>query len=192
LDTSSYKMVTGSRTIGNTNYTFSSSGVLISTNKTYGEGTYKVGSTIPAGEYILLCNSKYSGYFARYTSSTYSDIIDNDNFGTFTYATVKNGEYFELNRAIAYPVSKVGKISNIISIKNSDGSYKEGTYKIGTDIPSGEYKLTCNSKYSGYFARYTSSANSDIIANDNFATFTYATVLPGEYFTVNRAAFKLA
>ena len=64
----------------------------------------------------------------------------------------------------------------------------DGTYKVGTDIPAGTYKLTCTSNYGGYWARLSDASGEmgAIIANDNFSTTTYVTVLSGEYLELTR------
>jgi hypothetical protein len=44
--------------------------------------------------------------------------------------------------------------------------FGEGVYKVGTDIQPGEYKADVPAGGHGYWARLSSSNNSDIIAND--------------------------
>ena len=74
------------------------------TPKQYGEGMYKVGTDIPAGEYRLTATSD-SGYWEVTASSAAdADIIGNDNFGGSTYVTVSEGQYLKLNRCYAEPV----------------------------------------------------------------------------------------
>ena len=66
------------------------------------EGTYKVGSEIPAGEYKLTTTTSVSGYYAILKDSSGTDnIIANDNFDNQSYVTVKDGQYLELNRCKA-------------------------------------------------------------------------------------------
>ncbi len=66
------------------------------------EGTYKVGSEIPAGEYKLTTTTSVSGYYAILKDSSGTDnIITNDNFDNQSYVTVKDGQYLELNRCKA-------------------------------------------------------------------------------------------
>ena len=62
-----------------------------------------------------------------------------------------------------------------------------GTYKVGTDIPAGEYKLTAESNTYGYGeVTASSAAAADIIDNDNFEGSTYLTVTDGQYLTIKR------
>ncbi len=74
-------------------------------NDIYSEGTYKIGSDMPAGEYKLTPTSSLGGYYAVLSDSTGEDnIITNDNFENQTYVTVSEGQYLELSRCQAEPV----------------------------------------------------------------------------------------
>lgn len=73
-----------------------------------------------------------------------------------------------------------------MSTKVLSGRVDEGQYKVGSDIPSGEYALFTSSG-SGYFCVSSDANSNDIIYNDNFPTNTFITVYDGEYLTLNRA-----
>lgn len=63
----------------------------------------------------------------------------------------------------------------------------EGTYKVGTDIEPGEYKLTATTSVPGYWeVTNSSSPDADIVGNDNFNGNAYVTVSEGQYLTLNR------
>lgn len=63
----------------------------------------------------------------------------------------------------------------------------EGTYRVGTDIEAGEYKLTSDAGTSGYWQVTNSSApDADIVGNDNFEGSAYVTVTDGQYLKLNR------
>lgn len=67
--------------------------------KTTGEGMFKIGKHLPAGEYKLKpTSSDYSGYYCVYNDSRHDDIDDNDNFSGSAYVTVRNGQYLTLSR----------------------------------------------------------------------------------------------
>lgn len=71
---------------------------------------------------------------------------------------------------------------------------KAGMYKVGTDIPEGEYLLVADSFVPAYFQVTKDSSGSleSIISNDNFEGSRYVTVLAGQYFEVKNAKFTPA
>ena len=72
-------------------------------------------------------------------------------------------------------------------------SISDGTYKVGTDVVAGEYRLTANSGTRGYWkVTLSSGANADIVDNDNFEGSTYLTVSDGQYLTLSRCTAELA
>ena len=139
--------------------------------KGYKEGMYKVGSDIPAGEYVLFADKSENGYYERDEDSGGDSIIDNDNFSTFIYVNFKEGEYAKIVNARAIPSAEVTE-----SLAK-DGITK-GTYKVGKDIEAGEYKITTETDT--YWER--TDKNGEIIDNDNFTNNAYVTVKAGEYF----------
>ncbi len=71
----------------------------------FGEGTYRVGVDIEAGEYRLTATTSVPGYWAVTNSSAPdASIIGNDNFNGSTYVTVQDGQYLELSRCLAEKV----------------------------------------------------------------------------------------
>lgn len=145
-----------------------------------GEGTYKVGTDIAAGEYNLMCNSTYGGYYSINRDSTGSlySIINNGNFSYNAIVKVEDGQYLELSRCTLSPISEMPLID-----------YTQGTmFKIGYQLPAGEYKLQSNSEYGGYYAVLTGLTGSiyDISTNDNFHGQTYITVQDGQYLELSR------
>jgi len=144
----------------------------------YNEGQYKIGSDIPAGEYVILSSDGYSGYFCVSSDANGNDILFNDNFEINSIITVKKGEYLELSQCIAFPSKEFYK-DNTINLDNF------GTMlKVGYDIPAGEYKLRTNGS-DGYYCIYPNSRHNDIIANDNFKNSSYVNVKKGQYLVLN-------
>lgn len=73
------------------------------------------------------------------------------------------------------------------------GTYGDGMYRVGTDIPAGEYKLTASSGTLGYWeVTNSSTADADIVGNDNFSGSTYVTVSNGQYLKLERCVAKPA
>lgn len=149
----------------------------------YYSGMYKVSVDIPAGAYILYPNSSsISAYMCISSDSNQDDIIDNDNFDGQVYVQIESGQYFELNRGYAIPYSMTEPLSAI-------GALSDGMYKVGRDIPAGEYKVNASSeRYSGYWCIYSKPLGKgcEIISNDNFKSSTYVTVRDGQYLYISR------
>lgn len=144
----------------------------------YEEGTYKVGTDIPEGEYILLTRNG-QGYFSVSSDSTgtIDSIICNDNFSSNTIITVSNNQYFEIVGAIAIPIEQEPAVS----------FPGEGMYKAGLHFKSGEYKVVADG--SGYIEVASDSLHQmdSIISNDNFEGEKYITVSDGQYLTMVNA-----
>lgn len=149
------------------------------------EGMYKIGEDIAAGEYKLFSLSNAGAYMEITSDSTGSldSIVANDNFDTFTYIAVDNGQYLNLKRACAISVDDIEPYQLI------DDMYVEGTYLVGYDMPAGEYELEASSTVDGYWERSSDCSHTfdSIIANDNFDNSCYVTVYDGEYFKLTRA-----
>lgn len=148
----------------------------------YKEGTYKVGTDIPSGEYCIYSTSNISGYYSVNADSKGDSIIGNDNFVYNAFLTVSDGQYLELSRAIAVPVSEIDGVTYKIDTSGS------GTFRVGIDIPAGEYKLSSEGQdYSGYYCVYNNSEpDTKIVSNDNFEGQTYITVSDGQYLLLSR------
>ena len=147
----------------------------------YDAGMYKVGTDIPAGEYILEPSAMAYYQVATDSTGTLESIVSNDNFSGTRYITVSDGQYLTLTGCTAYPASYV-----------SDGTIKNdnlsgGMYKVGVDIEAGEYKVTPDG--SGYYEVDSSSAGTldVIVANENFSSDVYVTVADGQYIKLSRA-----
>lgn len=152
-------------------------------------GTYKIGVDLPEGEYVFLA-TKGMGYIEVASDSTgeLSSIISNDNVTGHTYITVNEGEYLKLRSGEAYAVSEAP------SLIPEDGVYKDGTYIVGKDIPSGEYKVTVNSTMGmGYIEVASNSRGTldSIITNDNLMEDSYITVQDGQYLKLSGAEIKV-
>lgn len=143
--------------------------------KAYDAGMYKVGSDIPAGEYRLIATS--TGYLqvSSDSSGNMGSIVTNDNFDTNAIVTVADGQYLKFERAQAYPIAESPKVD----------TNQPGTFKIGTDLPAGEYKISSNGM--GYVEVSSNSSGNSIVNNDNFSGESYITVADGQYLKLVRA-----
>lgn len=154
----------------------------------YGPNTYKVGIDIPPGEYMIVqYYEDRNGYMCVSSDSNGNDIIDNAIIKNYHFIKVSSGQYLEISNAIAVSAENY-KIPNI-----NTAQLKEGMYRVGVDIPGGEYKVTAtSSSASGYYAIYnTASADRDIEDNDIFETSSYVTVRDGQYLELNNCTASL-
>ena len=142
-------------------------------------GTYKVGTDIPAGEYLVFADD--IGYIesAKDSTGNIESIIFNENLDdSHSYVTLHDGEYFKLQGANMFPVDKAP------SVTPKDGEYDDGMYRVGVDIPAGEYKLILDSDTDmGYYGVSKDSTHQldSIITNENVQADTYLTLSDGQY-----------
>ncbi len=142
-------------------------------------GTYKVGTDIPSGEYLVFADDM--GYIesAKDSTGNLESIIFNDNLDdSHSYVTLHDGEYFKLQGAYMYPIDKAP------SVIPKDGEYEDGMYRVGIDIPAGEYKVILDDDTGmGYYEVSKDSTHQldSIITNENVQADTYLTVSDGQY-----------
>ncbi|MBQ8033037.1 MAG: hypothetical protein IJ266_03690 [Elusimicrobiaceae bacterium] len=102
-----------------------------------------------------------------------------------------------LAESLGLNVAWDGKTATVVLTSPDAGqktSFGEGMYLVGKDIPAGTYLLTCNDpKWGAYWSRNSDATGEygTIIANDNFETTSYVTVVAGEYFKLSRATAVL-
>ena len=147
-------------------------------SNTYNSGQYKVGTDIPAGEYVIFANSG-AGYFCLSSDSNGNDIITNNNFKYNSIISVLDGEYLALSRSYAVPIDEV----QTLPLDEAD------MLKVGMHIESGEYKLTADGG-KGYYCVYNDGRQDDIEANKNFESSAYVTVKDGQYLLLSRCSFS--
>ena len=148
---------------------------------TYEASTYKVGTDIPAGEYVVYADN-FMGYaeVASDSSGKLESIITNNNFSYNMIITIEDGQYFKLTGCYAVPLEENPPV-------DASG---EGTFKIGTHLQAGEYKIEVSKNNSvgyGYVQVSSDSTGifSSIISNDNFEGSKYITVSDGQYLTLS-------
>ena len=86
--------------------------------------------------------------------------------------------------------TSVNTNSNSSESNSSNQVYTDGTYKVGSDLPAGEYKFTQTSSYGGYVERSSDSSMEleSIISNEATTKkdeTVYVTVEDGEYLKIN-------
>lgn len=149
----------------------------------YSASMYRVGTDIPAGDYYAVVeNSKRGGgYYCKYSDSTQDDIEDNGNFDSFTFFRCYDGQYLELTRC------RITSIENAPVYSTSSGIYGVGTYRVGIDMPAGEYKfIATKNNYDGYYCVYNDITYDSIDNNGIFENVAYYTVKNGQYLRLDR------
>lgn len=117
--------------------------------------TYRQAST-------KLESSGKGGYYCVYPDTSKSEILENDNFSSVNYINLEDGQCIELSRC------SMVEIAYATPTSTPSG---DGMYKIGFDIPAGEYKLSATDDR-GYYCIYdNSSVTRDIQENDNKSSF---------------------
>jgi hypothetical protein len=171
-------------------------GTVVTTGNTkndgiYREGMYAVGTDIEPGEYYIYCSNNVGCYFAVYkdSSGTIDSIIANENITSFAFVTVEKGQYLQVKRGNFIDSSKA-----VLPKAGPNGFYVAGMYRVGIDIPAGEYKIVADTGDMAYVAVYKDSSNtmSSIVANEIFENSYYISVVDGQYLYIKRGAFKLA
>ena len=72
-------------------------------------------------------------------------------------------------------------------------TYKAGMYKVGSDLPAGEYFVTSKGSLAYVEVASDSTGTLDsIITNENLSSFMFVTVSDGQYLTVKGATFVAA
>ncbi|MBQ9487707.1 MAG: hypothetical protein IJU91_07925 [Selenomonadaceae bacterium] len=140
----------------------------------YPPNQYKIGADIPAGEYLAVGQ----GYIELKREPTgSSDIVINDNFVNYRYFECRNGEYLRTEGNVKfYPVTADTKI------KVDLNKIEPGHYKVGRDIPAGEYKMALES--GGHFSVYGNAHDRNILTNGftNNPETRYVKLSDGQYF----------
>lgn len=152
----------------------------------YGPSVYKVGVDIPAGEYKVYPEGG-RGYFGICRDANCDQIIRNENFSGQMYINISNGQFLDLTRCYAVPVSEAG------IYKPVNGMYEPGEYKVGVEIPAGEYRLTALAGARGYYGIEIPLSNGDrqIVSNDNFQNAAYVAVRSGQILQLTRCCIRV-
>jgi hypothetical protein len=149
----------------------------------YTAGTYKVGTDIPAGEYLLVSTKTDYAYFYTATKLTTDPYYWNcEGYPSPTqYASLQTGEYATFEYVKIYPVATAPFIG-----VNADGSFVPGQYKVGRDIPAGTYviNLQGTTEYGDLYIEMNSyNQPESIVGWDSYRGRIYVTLAAGQYFT---------
>lgn len=88
-------------------------------------------------------------------------------------------------------VTSIIKATTEVTTEPIPISYSDGMYKVGADIPAGEYIAQADFSKTAYFCISTDANQDDIVANDNFTAQKYFTVSNGQYLELKRCSAHL-
>lgn len=146
--------------------------------------------------FILTFSITHSYYSSKYDKlvSKYTDIVNKKNSVDKELKELK-AKYKSTTVATTEATTQsttAETTTTEVTTQAQPTSYPEGMYKVGVDIPAGEYvAYPTSNKYKGYFC-ISSDANQDnIITNDNFGGQRYFSISEGQYLELNRCeAYK--
>jgi methionine-rich copper-binding protein CopC len=106
------------------------------------EKTYIVGTDIPAGEYVI--TGAANSYWFVSSSPDFMGILAGG--GSNSYITVDDGTYLTVVDGTVTPIAEAPVFAPV------NGKFFEGMFKIGRDIPAGEYdvEVLVSSEETGY------------------------------------------
>jgi hypothetical protein len=152
--------------------------------KTYSDGTYLVGTDMPAGNYKGSVSGG-SGYWQVSSDANGNNIVANDNPTGAFYVQVRSGQYLTLQGAT------VAKAASTPAAAPSSQTYSDGTYLVGTDIPAGSYKGTVSGG-TGYWQVSKDANGNNILANGNPVGSFYVQIKKGQYLKISGAEITRA
>ena len=153
----------------------------------YTDGQYKVGTDIPAGEYLAIG----TGYIELAADSLgkNSSIIFNDNINEAQrYIEARDGEYLKISGNLKlYQEKDAPKL-------DTSNKVPAGQYKVGLDIPAGEYKVSTDGNGSAVVTKTSRGSKSNNTIShkylQNSGSF-YVTVENGQYLQLKNSEAQL-
>lgn len=163
-------------------------------NVYYEPGTFNVGVDIPAGEYVVTA-SNYIGIASDSSGEPGSLLAEHIGTTLFTYITINDGEYLKVSADTEVFGSDMSRIclADIAPPATNFDKFFSGTYKVGRDLPAGEYNVQLiEGEDSGYWEINSAPLGTsfEVIDNDYFTdSSVYVTVQDGEYLTLSGGAY---
>ncbi|MDR1094321.1 MAG: hypothetical protein LBL66_09270 [Clostridiales bacterium] len=158
-------------------------------DKGYPVGQYKVGRDIAAAEYLIVDPSENSfNYVEQLTSPNASplssEFLFNETFTYRHYVKTTNGQYISFSHGKLYEVAEAPEVIKLPS-NQTDGLYKPGQYKVGTDLSAGNHGFYVPEGSYVYYEITTlplCSVMSDaFLKNGNLTKATMVALTDGQY-----------
>lgn len=107
------------------------------------EEAMKVGKDIPAGQYVLIRDTKCSSTSSYWKIETSDgDSFDSDSFSYTAIVTVTKGQTLEYDGSYAVPLKYAAKSMFSVKKINKNLGYDGATVKVGYGFPAGTYEFT--------------------------------------------------
>lgn len=155
------------------------------TVKTYKAGMYKIGSDMPAGEYVLVGSGMSYFEIDKDSTGQMNSILANDNFSKRSIVSVQDGQYLKLTGCTAYAFNDAPKV------QPKDGFMSEGMYKVGVDLPAGEYKVIPEGMPYVEVSKDSSHTMNSIVSNDLPQGESYISIKDGQYIKLTGAKLQI-
>lgn len=144
----------------------------------YPSGKYIVGEDIPAGEYRIEADKIGKHAFFEVAPDKFSGIINNENFNSITYVKLSDAQHINIQKSHLVPIEDALPF---------DGKLKNGKFKVGLDIPEGEYTIKPNSNKNQGIMKITRDPTYLTVDMDVFSETLTVFLEEGQYISVNRA-----
>ena len=144
----------------------------------------EVGTDIEAGEYLIISdNSESYVELAKDNTGASESIVYNANLekDEHMYLTISDGQYLNIEDAEIY------SLADAPSIIPEDGVYQNGQFKVGTDIPAGEYTYIVDKNDGSAFVEVNKSSIYDvdnIVLSETPTVDGSITLTDGQYLTL--------
>ena len=144
----------------------------------------EVGTDIEAGEYLIISdNSESYVEIAKDNTGASESIVYNANLekDEHMYLTISDGQYLNIEDAEIY------SLADAPSIIPEDGVYQNGQFKVGTDIPAGEYTYIVDKNDGSAFVEVNKSSIYDvdnIVLSETPTVDGSITLTDGQYLTL--------
>ena len=159
-----------------------SPGTSQNTENWYNPAFYEVGQDIPSGELYLECTGFEKGYIVIYSDLSRTNVLFSNDFENHSFITLEKGQFLELKMARAIEADKINE-------RFSYSNLPKGLYRVGIDIPAGDYTLQQSSSLPAYYCIYDSSTiYQTIVTNKNFEKTIRVSVEDGDYLYLNRCS----
>ncbi len=138
---------------------------------------YRLGGLYPPGEYVAVANDdERMAYYAVSIDPEGEIIVTNGSTETSVVFDTLDGEYIQYEDCKIYPIDKAPEVK-----KTAKGAYPESTYKVGAQIPAGEYVVKGNAASATIYAYLDPNDSDSKLSYWSSNKCVIVTVKDGEY-----------